>query len=294
MHKSKKIISGFYAVLTAVIVAVVFFLFCQFQPVNLEIDFFDVGQGDAIFIQTPGHFHILVDGGVDNTVVYKLGQYLPFYDRQIDLMVLTHPDSDHLTGLIEVLRRYRVKAVLLTGMIDNSAVYQEFLRTIEIKKPRLILAGQYQGIWIESDLDLEILYPVRSIAGQKFKESNDSSIVAKLSYRNFSVLLTGDATIRVEADLIKQGTDLKSDILKVAHHGSKSCSGQAFLEKVNPQLAVISVGVNKFNHPNPEIITRFSNLNIPVLTTLNYGDIQIQSNGSTFWLLNKSNGLKKN
>ncbi len=254
------------------------------QPQVLQFYCLNIGQGDALLIKTPGHYNILIDGGPDNSILYKLGEYLPFYDRDIDLVVLTHPDADHLVGLVEVLRRYQVKAILLTGIFDNSPSYQEFLEIIENKKLRIIFAGQTKDISIEPNLDLRILYPFESIASKEFKEKNDSSIVAKLNYNQFSVLLTGDAPKDIEDKLIKAKANITADILKVAHHGSSASSGRDFLNQVKPKLAVISVGQNKFGHPTTEVLNNLVEQNITYFTTLDKGDIIVYSNGQKFWL----------
>lgn len=284
MLKVKKVIISFYAVILISFCLLGFILYSQISQTNFQFYVFDVGQGDAILIQTPNHYDILIDGGPDNTVIYKLGEYLPFYDHQIDLVVLTHPDADHLVGLVEVLRRYGVKAVLLTGIFDNTPAYQEFLKIIEDKKIRIIFAGQINDIGVEPNLDLQILYPFELIADKKFKEKNDSSIVAKLSYHDFSILLTGDAPENIEDKLIKTKVDITADILKIAHHGSSASSGNDFLTQVRPKLAVISVGENKFGHPTPEVLDRLSQQKIPYLTTIEKGDIIVYSNGQKFWL----------
>jgi competence protein ComEC len=172
---------------------------------------------------------------------------------------------------------------LLTGIADTSVLYEEFLEIARAENSRVIIAGQITDIEVEPGLNLQILYPAQSLAGQKLKETNDSSIVAKLVYDNFAVLLTGDATTKVEQTLIRQQAGLSVDILKVAHHGSNSCSGLDFLKKARPELAVISVGINKFNHPNPEVMARLDQLNIPVWTTFDFGDIVVKSDGQKFW-----------
>ncbi|MFA6411022.1 MAG: MBL fold metallo-hydrolase, partial [Candidatus Buchananbacteria bacterium] len=254
MNKIRKIIINFYLVILAGLVLVIIFLFFQLQPVNLKIYFLAVGQGDSILIQTPNRYHILIDGGPDNTVLYRLGKYLPFYERQIDLVVLTHPDSDHLNGLIEVLKRYQVKNILLTEIFDDSPAYKIFWQIINEKKVSIFDAGKISGINLGKDSNLTILYPTRSLAELEFKDKNDSSIVVKLNYFNFSSLFMGDAPIKIEKNLLADSKPVLADVLKLGHHGSNTCSDQNFLTQVKPELAIISVGQNKFGHPSPAVL----------------------------------------
>lgn len=273
MLKPKKIILSFYGIILCCFLFLGFIFYSEFSQRNLEFYVLDIGQGDAILIRTPQHYNILIDGGPDNKVVYKLGEYLPFYDRDIDLMVLTHPDGDHLIGLIEVLRRYKVKAVLLTGILDNSPPYLIWLELIKNKSIPVLIAGEIQNINLGLDLDLEIIYPFTSVHGQKLKDRNDSSIVAKLNYGQTSILLTGDASIKIEKELLAENVDVLADILKAGHHGSKTSSGYNFLKEVNPQIAIISCGLNnKFGHPHQEVIENLNNLGIEIFRTDLDGD----------------------
>jgi len=257
----------------------------EFQHLNLAVYFFDVGQGDSILIYTPKGQTILIDGGVDNTVVYKLGKYLPFYNRNIDLIISTHPDSDHLAGLLEVINRYHVKNILFSGIEHNSYLNQLWLEKIKQSGANLIIANQPLVIPLNRNMALKILYPSQSLFGQTLKESNDASIVAKLDVGNTAFLFTGDAPSKtVEKNLLTKGVDLQSDVLKVGHHGSKYSSGAPFLAAVKPKIAIISAGKdNKFGHPNPEVIARLNHLGATILSTINLGDIIIYSDGVKIW-----------
>ena len=256
----------------------------QFQHLDLEVYFLDVGQGDSILIKTPRGQTIVVDGGPDNTLVYKLGRYLPFYQRSIDLIVATHPDSDHILGLNEVLKRYKVKYILLTGIEHQSATYQALLDLVAEKNIKVLDPGQVRYISLSARSGLEIIFPFSSLMGQTFADTNDASILARLIYGQFSVLLTGDATLKVEAEVLARGESVKADVLKVGHHGSDTSSGEEFLRAVSPQLAVISAGLNnKYGHPKPAVLDRLSALGIPILTTSQLGDIRVFSNGQVYW-----------
>ncbi|HUW71851.1 MAG TPA: ComEC/Rec2 family competence protein [Candidatus Humimicrobiaceae bacterium] len=250
------------------------------QPRFLEVNFFDVGQGDAIFIETPKSHQILIDGGPDSTILEKLAAEMPFWDRTIDLIVLTHPHSDHLKGLIDVLERYRVENILWSGVNYNSQLYQEWQKTIEKEGAEIYIAQAGQRV-ISSKAILEILYPFESFAGEETENLDNTSVSAKLVFEENSFLFTGDAYQEVELALAKELPErLKSNVLKVGHHGSRTSSAQEFVEQVLPEIAVISVGKdNSYGHPNQEVLDTLEKYDITVLRTDKDGDIKIISDG---------------
>ncbi|OGF24185.1 hypothetical protein A3H66_00800 [Candidatus Falkowbacteria bacterium RIFCSPLOWO2_02_FULL_45_21] len=254
-------------------------------PNQLEIDFLDVGQGDAILIKTPAGQNILVDGGPDKTVIKRLSQNLPWWDKRIDLMVLTHPHDDHVTGLNDVLKRYQVKKVLYTGATHNAPNYLAWLRLVRDKKVPLTIIDKEQTIDLGQGVRLEILYPNQSLAGQTLADLNQSSIVARLAYGRNKFLLTGDAGEEAEKKLIDSGADLKADVLKVGHHGSEYSTTLGFLEKIKPALAVIEVGRdNQFGHPNLRIIKRLERGGARIYRTDENGTIHLISDGKKITL----------
>lgn len=256
-------------------------VFAKARSLDLKVDFFDIGQGKAVFVETPGGSQILIDGGPDGSVVEKLSSAMPYFDKNIDLLILTHPDSDHLAGLIEVLKRYSVDRIIETGISDPTALYQEWHKIIKEKNIPLIFALAGQKIKIGDDFSLEILFPNRSLAGQSFSNTNSSSIVARLSYGKNSFLFTGDAEEPTEFYLVQSGAKIDADILDVGHHGSKNSTSQEFLEAVSPQTAVIQVGKNnRYGHPAQEILERLKN--IQVLRTDTCGDIKIFGDGEKY------------
>jgi competence protein ComEC len=244
---------------------------------DLEVVFFDVGQGDSIFIETPDRFQVLIDGGPDLSVLEKLGEEMAFYDRTIDLIILTHPEYDHLFGLLEVLERYKVENILWTGIVRDTAEWQEWMKLLEQEGANnIIIAQAGQRIIFHEDplIFMEILHPFENLENQKFKNSNDTSIVAELVFNNVSFLFTGDISKKIEKQLI-----VDSDILKVAHHGSKTSTCLEFLEIVSPELAVIAVGENSYGHPHQEVLANLNQFGIQVLITKELGDIKIVSDG---------------
>jgi competence protein ComEC len=246
----------------------------------LEVNFFDVGQGDAIFIETPTRHQILIDGGPSSKIIEKLAKEIPFWDKTIDLIILTHPEKDHITGLLEVLKRYKVGNILWTGIARGIPEYREWLNLIEKEKANVKIAKAGQKISCKNcQWKIEIFYPFESLEGMEFEDSNNTSIVSKLIFGNSPFLFTGDIYADVEESLALTPFDLNSKILKVAHHGSKTSSSEKFLERVSPEIAVISVGENKYGHPSKETLKILEKYGIRVLRTDREGDIKVFSNG---------------
>ncbi len=243
---------------------------------HLKVTFFDVGQGDAIFIETPQGHQILIDGGPGKKVVDKVGKALPFWDKSIDLMILTHPDADHITGLVGVLEQYKVENVLWTGVRADTNIFAAWERALGNEETRITLARTGQKLFWNKDPNvfMEILHP--DDAGiTSAKATNDTSVMSKFVYSGHSLLFTGDITKAVEQKLVDQGLDLRADVLKVPHHGSKYSSSEAFLAAVSPSTAIIQVGAkNSYGHPTEEVLSRLGD--IPVLRTDQESDIVLQ------------------
>jgi len=287
----KKLLLVLCGLLVVVLVLLGILLFQQKQSGGiLEVDFLDIGQGDSILIKTPQGDDILIDGGPDASVLDGLGRNLPFYDRDIELMILTHPHSDHVAGLVEVLKRYEVKKVLYTGVLHTSPDYLEWLKIIKEKNIPLEIVKAGDGFQFGTGLHLDILYPFEELTNQKFKELNDSSIVSRLVYGQISFLLTGDAPVEVEEKLLDSvmAGQLKSDVLKVGHHGSRYSSSPEFLKAVKPQYAVIQCGKdNKFGHPHLSTLKKLENLGIKIFRNDLDGEIKIESDGMKLEVKNK-------
>lgn len=246
------------------------------QDQLLEITFFDVGQGDSIFIQTPGGRQILIDGGPDSTILRKLAEEMPFYDRDIDIVVATHPDADHIAGLVDVLENYDIGLVIDSGDFKETGVFQEYLDILRVKNYHYKKANAGDRIKIGEDIILEILNPEEEL----HEKSNNNSVVIRLDYSDDSFLFTGDAERLVEYRLVRRGRDIDVDVMQVAHHGSKTSSSQLFLENVSPDLAVISVGENnRYRHPYPVVLENLEKYGIKVLRTDIQGDIKFLSDG---------------
>lgn len=258
----------------------------------LKVAFFNVGQGDAIFIETPQGHQMLIDGGPDSKILEKLGRAMPFWDKSIDLVILTHPDQDHIGGLVDVLKRYTIETVLWTGVEKDTRVFKVWKETLEQEQKEganVMIAKAPQKVTWSRDSSfsfLEILSPAQ--LKENIKKVNDTSIVSRLVFYNDSFLFTGDISKSMEQKLADSRIDLEADVLKVPHHGSKSSNTSAFLAAANPELAVIQVGKNRYGHPSQEVLKRLEGLRIPLLRTDQNGDIVIKSNGNGFQITTKN------
>lgn len=275
---------------------------------QLRVVFFDLGEADSIFIKTPDKKQILIDGGEDKAILEKLNEQMNWSDNYIDLVVSTHPHADHLGGLIEVLKKYQVGQVWLTGVAYSSYSYLEFLNLLKEKNisTRIIYNCQttqadlaktvlninnlnelpkthcLDELYINPQTNLKILHPLKNLKNKRIDNLNNSSIVIKLNYRQISFLFMGDAEIPSEQKILKvfKPQILKANVLKIAHQGSSDASSQKFLQAVRPQYAVIFVGSdNPYGHPSLRIIRRLERMGIKIFRTDQYGDIKFVSDG---------------
>lgn len=274
-------------------------IFALNSPHFLEVSFLDVGQGDSAFIKTPDNHYVLIDGGPNSVVLEKLGKLLPFWDKTIDLVILTHPEKDHMTGILNVLQKYNVKYFLWTGVIkddqENKKLAQLLnkiqnpeggflsasLKTV-LEKTKVIIAKAGQEIKAGSVI-IDTLFPLENLEGKELKNtSNDTCIVSKLIFKNNSFIFACDVSSSGEKKILDAGENVLANVLKVAHHGSKYSTSDLFLEKVNPETAVISVGKNNsYGHPTLEVLQKLEKFGIKVFRTDKDGDIKFVSDGNT-------------
>ena len=255
---------------------------------KLHVVFFDVGEGDAIFIETPRGQQILIDGGPSpTTLISALGRRMPFWDRSLDLVILTHADEDHLAGLIPVLERYRVGRVLDSGYEHVSPMYERWLELIEEKGIPNHLARAGMRVETGDGVELVVLHPGPELMKYTDADANNNSVVIRLFMGQVSFLLSGDIEEAAEGMLVASGQELTSTVLKVPHHGSSTSSSAAFLNAVNPELVVISVGAdNRFGHPSPQVLERLEDLvgEERVLRTDEDGIIEVVTDGERIWI----------
>lgn len=261
---------GFLAVVALV------FCFAVFEKENgnkFRVIFLNVGQGDSIFVQDKVGHQILIDGGAGKMVLNELGNRMPFWDHSLDLVILTHPDKDHLEGLLAVLNQYEVGQVLFSGIKDESVEYQVFLEMIRKQKIPALIPKRGEKIKLAGG-KLEFLFPGNDFEGKKMKDTNAVSLVMRLVDEKRQYLLTGDAGISVENNLILDNVYLRSDVLKVAHHGSKNSTSDNFLRAVAPKEAIISVGKNSYGHPTDVVLKSLQDFGVKILRTDEIGDIK--------------------
>ena len=242
----------------------------------------DVGQGDALFIEAPNGNRVLIDGGAGDVLLSQVGRVMPFFDRDIDLLINTNPDKDHFEGFIPLLDRYSVGAFMESGTLaDGSSLWVELKKKIKNKGIAEIVARRGQRIVLGDEVYIDILFPDRDIPNVSH---NDGSIVAQLVYKGTKVMLTGDSTTNIEKYLIGlDGERLDSDILKAGHHGSKTSTGEEFLKEVSPNIVLISAGKgNSYGHPSSETVEVLEKNKIPYLVTMDEGMIVFESDGQDF------------
>lgn len=243
----------------------------------------DVGQGDAILI-TKGFNQILVDGGPNNKVLQCLSENMPFWDKDLELVVNTHPEQDHFGGLVDVFGRYNVLYFVTNSIVNpKNRDFWELQKLVVDQKIKVYSPKKEDKIKI-AEIELEVLWPQEVMGNplvwqnvekdeQVLTEStfkgnlNNISIVMLLKYDQFDALLTGDIDEKIERQIIEEHEFEDIEVLKVAHHGSKYSTSQEFLKAVKPQLAIISVGKNPWGHPTEEVLNRLKEEGVKVLRT---------------------------
>ena len=258
---------------------------------RLHVVFFDVGQGDAIFIETPGGRQMVVDGGADPLLMTRLlGERMRFTDRHLDIVAATHPNSDHIGGLVQVLERYDVGAVLERRIEYESATHQAWERAVreeETGGAMVIEARAGQVIALDRDVLVEVLGPPSELLRGTESDADNASLVLRLVYGEVSMLLTGDIFAEEERALVTRGAVVDSDVLKVPHHGSDSSSTPVFLDAVSPAAGVISVGEgNRYGHPHAEVLERLREIvdDGMLFLTAERGSVEFISDGETLWV----------
>ena len=269
--------------ITLICVIILLHIMLMQIPSEAQVHFLNIGQGDACLIISPDLHTILIDGGPGEKVLEELGEVLPFFVRTIDIMVLTHPHRDHMEGLIEVLNRYKVNYIMLAGDAYGSGLYREFLKRAR-ETSTVVFTDATKDFSIpikQSDsssqeaLYFDVLHPIDLVVGQEFENTNNASVVIRMTlfgqsphHRYGAFLFTGDCEEECEYELLTHysSDNLKSDVLKVGHHGSRTSTTQEFLRAVSPEVAVIQSGKdNQFEHPHPETIQKLLNANMQIL-----------------------------
>lgn len=278
------------------ILIIISFILNSIIPCDFTLNFIDVGQGDSTLITTPTKKKILIDtGGTTNeSANFDVGEdtLLPYLlnkkIKKIDYVMISHFDADHCEGILGIINKIKIKNLIISKQSENNHLFNKIIEQSQKYKINLLIVKKGDIIQIDKDVKIRILYPEKEL---KFEDINDNSIVAKLEYKNTSILFTGDIEKEAEQEILKIYINdlqkLDSNILKIAHHGSKTSSTSEFLNAVSPQITLIGVGKNnKFGHPNNEIIERLKKLNCKIYRTDESGEIQIT--------INKNNEIKIN
>jgi competence protein ComEC len=252
----------------------------------LTVVFLDVGQGDAIFIESPSGTQVLIDGGKDGGVLRVLSRLLGFFDRDLDMILATHADTDHVGGLIDIIENYAVGTIVMTENVSDASAFRAFKEAATNESAEIIFTRRGHvydlGNGPAGSTTLTILFPDYDPTSL---ETNTASIVAKLTYGETEYLLTGDAPSAIEEYLVgRDGVLLQSDVLKLGHHGSDTSSSAGFLATVRPRIGIISAGKdNSYGHPHQAVLDRLFAENIPYKNTAESGGIISVSDGKEIW-----------
>ncbi len=275
-----------------ILVAILLIIIVQvfFPAENLKVNFINVGEGDCILIEAPNKINILIDGGGTSQSDFDVGSKIvvPYLRRKginkINLLILTHPHLDHLEGLLPVIREFKVDVVLDSGLACDSSEYREFISLILKKGITYHKARAGDNFIFSNNLEIFLLNPLYDSDFYNDSDFNNASIVVKLFYKNADFLFTGDIEESTEKKLLVWENILQADILKVGHHGSSTSDNLEFLDRVDPSIAIITVGKNPFGHPSQKIIKRLEDRNIQIYRTDEDGTIIIRTNGQEYWI----------
>jgi competence protein ComEC len=272
--------------LLSINLGIFWYLASQLQANGISIHFLSVGQGDAHLIQTR-HANILIDAGPSIRTANELDKIMPIGNRVVDIALISHPNVDHFYGLLEIMKRYQVRLVMVTGAMTDDAKYQLLLTELQNKNIPVLYSRQGQEI-IWDKARLQVLWPDFGFGfGQVLPEAklNDSSLVALVSYGDFETLFTGDISANIEKKLVSLVPEI--EVLKVAHHGSKYSTVDYFLEKLVPEIALIPVGENRYGHPSNEALNRLRAYTQNIFDTLSRGTVTIISDGQEYLVLSE-------
>lgn len=270
----------FVGLLVLATILCVYILVSLIIPKKLKISFFDVGQGDAIFIQTPSGKEMLIDGGPTNIILSRLDGELSYFNRDIDVVVATHPDADHVTGLIPVLEKYKVNSIVISPSVGDTEVFGDFNKHVDDEHADVHVAHTGDEIDFHDGVIVRVLYPEEKYIAKK-NDTNDSSVSVLVTYDEQSFLLTGDLPTAKENKLFWNKVLPKNiTVFKAGHHGSKTSSGEQLLSYIRPEYAIISAGKNnRYGHPNVETLERLQTYAKEIISTIDRGTISFITDG---------------
>jgi competence protein ComEC len=276
------------------------FFVATYPDNNLHIIACDVGQGDGILIMHKTT-QIIIDGGPGNRMVKCLDEHIPFWDRTIEMVLLTHPQADHYEGLVEVINRYKVQ-VFTANSLNASAPTYGLLEDLVGREGAKVVHPSAGMVFGSNLFQVQILHPSSEWFSSNTKvntenenqvlgayttdlDPNEFSVITYLKYQNFDALFTGDTDRAIQDLLLSNSAVTDIEYLKVPHHGSKNGLTRELLEATSPELAVISNGKkNRYGHPHPEILKMLNEKNINTLRTDEIGNVEVVSDGEHYWI----------
>lgn len=253
-------------------------VFKNLNKPDIEIYFFDVGQGDASLIEAKDGTQILIDGGPPNRVLPKLSKVLDFNDKSLDVLILTHPHVDHISGAIEVLKNYDVGLLVESGVSYHTAEAIEFKKLVEEKKLKKLIINKPTKLKFFNGAEMQFLYPDKSFEDLVLKNVHDATVVGEFLYSGKKILFMGDAEKSIEKYLVSKKFVGDVDVLKAGHHGSKTSTTKEFLSVVRPEYSIIEVGRNSYGHPTQEVLSRLASIGAQIFRTDTDGTIKFEIN----------------
>ncbi len=243
-----------------------------------KIHMLNVGQGDSFLIESVDGTQLLLDGGRDATVLTELSKVMAWNDKYIDVVIATHPDADHVGGLVDVLKRYKIGLFLTSDVVADTQTYKSLIQSVVDKKIPAYYVRQGMNLNLADKTDFKILFPDRDTHDW---ETNTASVVGRLQIGDRSALFTGDSPISVEKYLAQTITkELDVDVLQIGHHGSKTSTSSEYLKATTPELGLISAGLNNsYGHPHPEVLDLLKKFSIPWVSTQQAGAYTLQNDG---------------
>lgn len=250
---------------------------------STKVTVLNVGQGDAILIQTPEHKNILIDAGPSGSLIYELDKHLGFFNRKIDLFVLSHPHRDHFMGMLDAVEKYPFEAIMITGVASQDPLYIDWVQSLKAQEVQILFPHHQQDWQIGKDLVLDVIYPFsgQGLIGQEMHNKNNASITIILRKLDGTplMLFSGDAEEEQEREILMTGQETEVDVMKLGHHGSRTSSTPRFLRAVQPEIAIVSAGIdNQFKHPHPETLEKMKDFGVELYRTDLNGGVQITFN----------------
>lgn len=255
---------------------------------NLDVHFINVGQGDSFLIKTPKGKHVLIDGGPPEKKKVLINYLLEEHVEEIDLLIATHPDIDHIGGLISIIQKFKIKEVIYPNKSYHTRTYKKFKALLKQNDMKEKSIQSDKMIVLEDDV---IIHFMNTFSLKKKRTNNEASLVIKLTHKDVDFLFMSDVGIFEEKIMMKQ-YDMRADILKVGHHGSNTSSSKYFLEAVQPRVSIFTYGrENTYGHPVKRVIKNLQEIDTMIYATATHGHIEVKSDGNSYFILNEKSPL---